>query len=345
MTGEQVSMWYNCVMVHTKPGAAAFLAAVLALCLTGCGQVITRPTPAAAKPTATPTQPVVAPTPLPTPTATVDTYTPAPTATATATPEPIIYRVVAGDTLDRIAARYDVPKNVLREINGIENELALQVDQDLIIPVTGWGGPAEPTPTVTATPLPVAIENVTFQPSALGELTVLGEVRNLSAVDLERVLVQIALFDELDRPLVSRAATMALDAVAPGQRAPFAMHFDQVPRFASYQATVLAAAPAYVGSLVRSLEPQGVSMESMGDGIVRLDGRIRNVGDQEAVDVFVVATVYDPLGRVAGMRRVPTEPGTIAFGGGEAEFSVEIVPAGPVVTYTIQSQGRLSTTQ
>jgi LysM repeat protein len=275
----------------------------------------------------------------------VDPYTPAPTATATPTPEPIVYRVVAGDTLDRIAARYDIPKSVLRDINGIENELALQVDQELIIPVAGWGGPAEPTPTVTPTPLPVAVEHVTFQPSALGELTVLGEVRNLSAVDLERVLVQIALFDELDRPLISRAATMVLDAVAPDQRAPFAVHFDQVPPFASYEATVLSAAPAYVGSLARLLEPQGVSMESVGEGIVRLDGRIRNVGDTEAVDVFVVATVYDPLGRVAGMRRLPTEPGTIASGGGEADFSVEIVPAGPVVTYTIQSQGRLPAAQ
>ena len=141
--------------------------------LAACGQVITRPT-AAPKPTATSTVLVFAPTL--TPTATIDTYRPAPEATATATPEPILYRVEPGDTLDLIAARYSVPKSVLREVNGIENELALQVDQELIIPVTGWGGPAEPTPTVTPTPLPVAIENVIFQPSSLGELAILGEV-------------------------------------------------------------------------------------------------------------------------------------------------------------------------
>ena len=40
------------------------------------------------------------------------------------------------------------------------------------------------------------------------------------------------------------------------------------------------------------------------------------------------------------MRRVTLDPGTIAKGGGEADFVVEIVPAGPVVTYTIQAQGR-----
>ncbi len=48
-------------------------------------------------------------------TATIDTYRPAPSATATATPEPILYRVEPGDTLDLIVARYGVPKSVLRE--------------------------------------------------------------------------------------------------------------------------------------------------------------------------------------------------------------------------------------
>jgi LysM repeat protein len=306
--------------------------------LVGCGQVITRPT-AAPKPTATSTVPVFAPTL--TPTATIDTYRPAPEATATATPEPILYRVEPGDTLDLIAARYSVPKSVLREINGIENELALQVDQELIIPVTGWGGPAEPTPTVTSTPLPVAIENVMFQPSSLGELAILGEVRNLSAIELERVLVQITLFDDADRPLASQTATMAVDALAPAQRAPFALLFTEAPqRFASYQATVLSAEPAYVGSLQRDLEPQNITQETAGAGMVRLTGRIRNTGAEDAVDVYVVATLYDPLGRVVGMRRVTLDPGTVAQGGGEADFTVEIVPAGPVVTYTIQAQGR-----
>lgn len=309
--------------------------------LVACGQVITRPTAAAPKPTATSTLPAFAPTP--TPTATIDTYRPAPSATATVTPEPILYLVEPGDTLDLIAARYGVPKSVLRDVNGIENELALQVDQELIIPVAGWGGPAEPTPTVTPTPLPVAIESVYFQPSALGELVILGDLHNLSATDLERVVVQITLFDDADRPLASQTATMAVDAVAPDRRAPFALLFTEPPqRFASYQARVLSAAPAYTGSLQRELEPQNVIRESAGEGMVRLTGRIRNTGAEDAVDVYVVATLYDRLGRVVGMRRVALDPGTVAKDGGKSDFTVEIVPAGPVVTYTIQAQGRRS---
>ena len=326
-------------MTLKKLGGLAPLLLTLFL-LAACGQMVTRP-PAKAAATRTPTA-TLAP-PVIVPTATADTYIAPPTATPTVTPEPIIHSIQAGENLFIIAAQYGVSRDLLREVNGIENERALQVGQKLLIPVAGWGGPAEPTPTVTPTPLPVAIENVMFQPSSLGELAILGEVRNLSAIDLERVLVQITLFDDSDRPLGSQTATMAVDALAPDKRAPFALLFTEAPqRFASYQATVLSAEPAYVGSLQRELEPQNVIRESAGEGMVRLTGRIRNTGAEDAVDVYVVATLYDRLGRVVGMRRVTLDPGTVAQGG-EVDFTVEIVPAGPVVTHVIQAQGhRLS---
>ena len=34
-----------------------------------------------------------------------------------------------------------------------------------------------------------------------------------------------------------------------------------------------------------------------------------------------------------------TDPPVIAFGGGEAAFQIELVPAGPVASYTVQVQG------
>ena len=193
----------------------------------------------------------------------------------------------------------------------------MQVGQKLLIPVAGWGGPAEPTPTATPTPLPARVENVYFHPSPLGELTVLGEVVNASASDLERVVAQIALFDEADRLLASQAVTIALDALAPGQRSPFAVLFGEAPeRYASYQATVLSAVPAYVGTMQRDLESVDVALEQRSERLVTLAGRVRNMGQVEAVDVIVVVTLYDPLGRVVGMRSIATEPQAIALGGG-----------------------------
>jgi hypothetical protein len=185
------------------------------------------------------------------------------------------------------------------------------------------------------------VQNVYFHPSPLGELTVLGEVVNASNTDLERVVAQIALFDDADRLLASQAATIALDALAPGQRSPFVVLFTQAPeRYASYQATVLSAVPAYVGTMQRDLEPVAVTLEQLSLGLVALAGRVRNDGDVEAVDVIVVVTLYDPLGRVVGTRSMASDPPAIALGGGEAGFYVEVVPAGPVLTYTVQVQGR-----
>ncbi len=324
-------------MTGRKLGGLAPLLLTLFL-LAACGQLVTRPPVRAAAtrtPTASPAPPIIVPT------ATADSYIAPPTATPTVTPEPIIHSIQAGENLFIIAAKYGVSRDLLREVNGIENERALQVGQQLLIPVAGWGGPAEPTPTVTPTPLPAVVQNVYFHPSPLGELTVLGEVVNASARDLERVVVQIALFDDADRLLASQSATAALDALAPGQRSPFAVFFSEAPeRYANYQATVLSAVPAYVGTMQRDLEPVGVVLEQHGPGLVALAGRVRNAGPTEAVDVLVVATLYDPLGRVVGTRSMASDPPTIALGGGEADFSFEIVPAGPVLTYTIQAQGR-----
>lgn len=332
-----VDLWYNApVITRMKPiGLTVLLSLVL---LAACGQVVTRPkTPVAATRTPTPT---LAP-PTIQPTATPDDYTPPPTATPTVTPEPIMHSIQAGENLFTIAAQYGVSRDLLREVNQIENERALQVGQQLLIPVAGWGGPAEPTPTITPTPWPARVENVYFHPSPLGELTVLGEVVNASASDLERVVAQIALYDDADRVLASQSATIALDVLAPNQRSPFAVLFAQAPeRYASYQATVLSAVPAYVGTMQRDLETVDVHLDQQTAGLATLSGRVRNNGDVEAVDVIVVATLYDPLGRVVGTRSVAANPPLVASGGGEADFQIEIVPAGPVSGYSVQAQGR-----
>ena len=333
-----MDLWYNAPVISAnKLGGLAYLLAMMAL-LAACGQVVTRPTERAV-PTRTPTATLAPPAIQPTPTS--DIYIAPPTATPTVTPEPIIHSIEAGENLFTIAALYDVSRDLLREVNGIENERALQVGQKLIIPVAGWGGPAEPTPTVTPTALPASVENVYFHPSPLGELTVLGEVVNTSNVDLERVVVEIALFDPADRLLARQSAATALDVLAPGQRSPFALLFAQAPeQVATFQATVLSAAPAYVGTMQRNLEAVDVALDQRSAGLATLKGRVRNRGDVEAVDVIVVATLYDPLGRVVGTRTVASDPPAVAFGGGEANFQIEIVPAGPVFTYTVQAQGR-----
>ena len=331
-------MWYNAPVIGVRRPVSSILLVLAVLLVAACGQVVTRPT-ATPQPTATPTATPGVPQ-LVLPTNTPAPYTPPPTDTPTATPEPIIYKIKAGENLNIIAARFGVPHDLLRDVNGIENERALQVGQELIIPLGGQTEPIEASPTPTPTPLPVAVENVYFHPSPLGELAVLGEVHNVSSVDLEEVLVQITLFDDQDRPLASASSYTSLDVVGVDRRAPFALRLtDAPPRFASYQAQVLSAVPAYLGSLYRDLKPRAVTSQQAPRAPLKLDGRIMNVGPEEAVSVIVVATAYDPLGRVVGVRSVVPEHNVVARGG-ETGFHVEIAPAGPVLTYTIQAQGR-----
>lgn len=302
------------------------------------GQVVTRPTETPL-PSETPTATIAPPTIIPT--LTPDTYTPPPTATPTVTPTPVFYRIQAGENLNIIAARFDVPHDLLRDINGIEDERALQVGQLLLIPVGGWTGPIEPTPTVTPTPMPVAVENVYFHPSPLGELTILGEVANLSSTDLERVLVRITLFDGADRVLGSDTTFTALDFVPPGGKSPFVVFFPDAPdEYATYQAEVISAVPAYTGSLVRTFELANVAEEQTAAGLLTLAGRVRNTGDAEALTTLLTVTAYDDLGRVVGMRTIAPQPDVIAPGGGEAAFAVDLLAAAPVVTYTIQTEAR-----
>jgi LysM repeat protein len=80
-----------------------------------------------------------------TPTATaMPTVVPSPTPKPTETP--VVYKVVPGDTLSKIARRYGIADwKVIARANNIQDPRALRVGQELIIP---------PTPTPTPTPLP-----------------------------------------------------------------------------------------------------------------------------------------------------------------------------------------------
>ncbi|MGB3702088.1 MAG: LysM peptidoglycan-binding domain-containing protein [Anaerolineales bacterium] len=139
-------------------GAAIVLIAVgivvLVLWLTGSDgpslSFIASPTPTATE-TATPTATGTA-----TPTATnTPTVTTTPTASATPTASgPFIYVVVEGDTLDSIAAQFDVNVLVLMALNNMADSL-IRVGDELLIPnpdlaldtptpiPTGWRGTIE----------------------------------------------------------------------------------------------------------------------------------------------------------------------------------------------------------
>jgi len=68
--------------------------------------------------------------------------------TPTATPTPIVYTVVSGDNVNKIAARYGISARDLMAANNMSSDL-LQVDQKLLIPTAGSAGEGAAAPTAT----------------------------------------------------------------------------------------------------------------------------------------------------------------------------------------------------
>jgi LysM repeat protein len=309
--------------------------------LAGCGQVITlSPTPTP-EPTATLAVAVVVAT-LP-PTATPAPYTPEPTPTPTVTPTPIVHVIQSGEGLLGIADVYGVSVAALQDANGILDPRTLQIGQELIIPrqeeIDAAGSDA--TPTATPTPYQLAVENVHFSETTIGGLSVLGEVYNNSGSPLEQVRVGVTLLDADQQELASADGLVALDLVDVGERAPFAVLFGETPGdFARYTVYPVRAVPAFVGSYYRDLEVHSVTVDGERYASYTVRGVIKNVGPEEAVDVQVVLTGYDPLGRVVATRKVEPDYNVVPRGG-ETAFTVVLAPVGgPIERVVAIAQGR-----
>ena len=160
------------------------------------------------------------------------------------------------------------------------------------------------------------MQNLHFSETPIGGLWVLGEVHNTIGMPLEQVRVGVTLLDENGEPLAEAASLVALDLVDVEESAPFAVLFETVPgEFDQYRAYPLSAVPAYVGSYYRDLSVEEVQMQSERYASYTVTGKVFNVGPEEAVEVQVVLTAYDPLDRVVAVRQAAPEHNVIARGG------------------------------
>ncbi len=303
---------------------------VLALALVACGEVITpepvtrtavpSPTPTAVPSLATATPPL-RPTPA--------------TATPTITPTPIVHVIQAGDTLGSIAATYGVSVQALRDANGIENPLLLQIGQELVIP-TGNEGPAPPAGLLpTPTPLPFGVQGVGFYETPAGSLWCLGEVVNTTPYTLTNVEVRVTLFDAAGTPLVAGDSAAAADillpaAQAPLNRAPFAVLFlSPPPDFASHNVALLRG--EFAGSLAEGIIPltvEEVSSAPSGPEF-EITGAVRNPDpEQMAASVVVIVTTYDGDGRVTGFRQQTVDVGDGLLSGDAVSFRMLLTAHG-----------------
>lgn len=308
--------------------------------LSGCGQVIaliptSTPGPEPGATFSPPAGPTAAVTATPAP------YTPPPTPTHTATPEPTVYLVVPGDTLSRIAIQYGVSVEALQEENNILDPRTLQPGQQLVIPfgnaTDGVQAQARPTPT----PIPFAHQRVHFSFTPLGGLWVLGEVENTNAFTLEQIRVGVKLLDANQETLAMEYGAALLNLVEPGEVAPFAILFEKAPKeFASYQIYPLSGVPAYEGGYYKDLVVEDLAFNGELFTSYQVTGSVRNVGQDEAIEVQVVLTAYDSLDRVIAARTISPVHKAIAADG-TTTFTAILVPlGGQIERVHADAQGR-----
>lgn len=321
--------------------------AVLAACtitalvfLSGCGQVVsliptTTPVPEPTAEFAPPKGPTPVPTVTPAP------FTPPPTHTPTVTPTPKVYSVVPGDNLERIAAQFGVSVAALQDENNILDPRTIQPGQQLRIPSNDSGNVVEGFTVPTPTPAAFSHQKVHFSFTPLGGLWVLGEVYNTSAYTLEKVSVGVRLLDDQESVLAQEEGAVLLNLVDPGSIAPFAILFEKAPKeFASYLIYPVSGVPAYEGGYYRDLVVEDLSFEGELYSAYHVNGTVRNVGPQEAVEVQIILTAYDPLDRVIAARTVGADHNVIGAEG-ETSFTAILVPlGGPVERIHASAQGR-----
>ena len=302
--------------------------------LSGCGRLITRPTPTAVA--------IVqeAPTMMPHATSTPVPWTPARTATPTPTPTPIIYIVQAGDNLLGIARQYGVTVEALQEANAITDPRLLQIGQELVIPREEEGLANQPTP--TPTPLPFQIANVGFYETPVGSLWCLGEVINNTGASIEQVQVAVSLYDAEGEMVATGSTFTEFDIIPNEGKMPFALLFTEPPSgFSHHQVAALSGVTvAHWGRNYMDLTIESDHGEASGERVYIVAGQVRNTGQHDVEQIRIVVTAYDAEGRVVGIRR--GSPETQTLGGGESSpFRASLSSlGGQVVTYTVQAQGQ-----
>jgi len=317
---------------------AATLLYITALLVSGCGKIISGPTP-------TPeVLGVTLPPPSPTPkVVAAQTKTPEPTLTPAPTPTPVIYVVKSGDTLLSIAIEFGTTVADIQQSNGIIDPGALQIGQELVIPVGPGGVESAKQILPTPTPLAAQIQGLAFYETGVGSLRCRGEVHNPNASALENVQVRIALKDAAGQVLAEGRPFTMLDVIPPGGQAPFELLFTSPPaRYASFEANVIRAEPSNEPG-TRYAALQIISKQGGTDGLqFRVIGKVRNTSDRPAADVKIVVTAYDAASKVISARQQTLGDGNLAASA-TADFAISFAPSGGTPAhFEVAAEGRFA---
>ncbi len=149
----------------------------------------------------------------------------------------------------------------------------------------------------------------------LGDMHVVGEVRNETEDNLDNVLVRVMFYNRWGGIMRTITAPALGDVVAPKEQVPFALSFPEPRGWDRYTIRVTARPTMRQPSAYLSV----VEYHTYGldTGILHVVGRVVNRGERSIPAARVVVTLYDPWGNVVNAGFAYTEH---IPPGGEAEF-------------------------
>jgi len=180
------------------------------------------------------------------------------------------------------------------------------------------------TPTVAPTPLPpdavllglLSENNFT---DSFNTLTIAGEVRNDSALDVGQTNIAVTFYDANGTVIDTASGETILDILPPGVISPFIITLSRPVGMASYSLRAVArpVEPA-LNKQLSIIEQRRFEDEA---GFLHIKGIIKNVGTSVSKRTKVAAVIYGRDGRVINVGFTYVHPPTVAPGG-EATYDV-----------------------
>ena len=235
--------------------------------------------------------PVPSTTPLP--------ATPAPTQTPLPTATPHLYQVSAGDTMGSIALQFGITTNDLIAANPDVPPSAMSVGQELLIP----DGDEKVVAAPTLAPLAIEISTPNCYSTLSGGMWCFIRAKNETGASVESVSAEIKVFDLSGNLIAEKTAFPLTDRLLADDAVPLLAFFADLPTDIRADAKLLSALPIVdEESRYLSASLQNVLTEIAWDGrSAQISGDVFVEGD--ASQILVVATAYDAMGNVVGVRR------------------------------------------
>jgi LysM repeat protein len=228
---------------------------------------------------------------------------PIPTYTLEPTPAYLSYVIISGDTLVDIAARLGVSVTDIEAVNpGIKAEL-LSVGQEINLPPIEAKTPEAPPGDELDRGPGLEVLGLANYVAPVGDLWVLGAVKNNSSVPLGSVIVDITISFRNGQILASQDVLTQPDIIFPGELSAFAALFenhlsedDFVKASISNQR--LDIDPKFL-SMDLNLEDSNVTSEGL---LITYHGSVVNSGSESLSDIIVLAIFFDEFNGVIGFR-------------------------------------------